>query len=93
MSPSPFITCRVSQLAHGLGVTPDLVYSWIRRGLLPDNCVVRDAGSIFIVGEKFREFLASGGLERTYTLRRSMSSLGVSLNMLEIKKQSRPGIQ
>ncbi len=69
-----FISCRVSQLARALGVTPVVIYRWVERGLLPNNCIVRDGRSIFILGGPFAEFVAAGGLERSYLLRRRAHS-------------------
>jgi hypothetical protein len=67
---------RPSQLAHRLGIAPDVIYAWIKRGLLPAECVERDGKWIFILGDKFDEFARSGGLERSYILRHSIRRTG-----------------
>jgi hypothetical protein len=64
---------RPSQLARRLGVPPpDVIYAWIKRGLLPADCVEREGRAIFVLGDKFGEFVRSGGLERSYILRHSI---------------------
>ena len=63
---------RPSQLARRLDVAPDVIHSWIRRGVLPADCVEREGRHVFILMDKFADFAQAGGLERSYILRRSM---------------------
>jgi transposase-like protein len=74
---------RPSQLARRLDVSPDVVYAWIRRGVLPADCIERDGRHIFISIAKFTKFAESGGLEGSYLLRRQVPVLDEASRALE----------
>ena len=53
---------KVSEIAERFGVSVDAVYLWIREGKIPDDCVVRIAGTIRVDEEQFEQRLHSGAL-------------------------------
>ena len=72
-----------SQLARRLDVSPDVVYAWIRRGVLPAECIERDGKHMFILVDRFTEFAQAGGLERSYILRRRAPVLAEASQALQ----------
>ena len=80
---TPPIRIRPSQLASRLGISPPVIYDWIKRGVLPGECVERDGKHLFILLDKFSEFAQAGGLERSYLLRRQAPVLADASQALQ----------
>ena len=78
------VRMRPSQLGRRLGVSPDVVLAWIKRGLLPAECIERpDGRHVFILMDKFIQFAKAGGLERSYILRRQAPVLDQASQALQ----------
>src|ERR1700690_3110209 len=53
---------KVSEIPDRFRVSADAVYLWIRQGKIPDDCVVRIAGTVRVDEEQFEQRLRSGAL-------------------------------
>lgn len=56
---------KVSEIADRFRVSVDAVYLWIRQGKIPEDCVVRIAGTVRVDEEQFELRLRSGALYRS----------------------------
>jgi excisionase family DNA binding protein len=55
---------KISELADRYRVSRDSIYSWIRQGLIPENCLVRLGNSIRIRNDEFENLMRAGKLWR-----------------------------
>jgi hypothetical protein len=53
---------KVSEIADRFRVSADAVYLWIRQGKIPEDCVVRIAGTVRVDEDQFEKRLRSGAL-------------------------------
>jgi hypothetical protein len=53
---------KVREIADRFRVSADAVYSWIRQGKIPSDCVIRIAGTVRVDEEQFEKRLRSGAL-------------------------------
>jgi len=53
---------KISELADRYRVSRDSIYSWIRQGLIPENCLVRLGNSIRIRNDEFETLMRAGKL-------------------------------
>jgi Helix-turn-helix domain len=51
---------KVSVVAADYGVSRHTLYDWIRRGIVPESCVIRIGSSVRIDPEKFRNAVKHG---------------------------------
>src|SRR5215472_18911685 len=78
---------KVSELASRYGFSPDAVYAWVRRKVIPESCVIRIGNSIRINSDEFDRLMRAGKLyhprrqkieEQARHSRDAASSLGLS---------------
>jgi excisionase family DNA binding protein len=55
---------KISELADRYRVSRDSIYSWIRQGLIPENCLVRLGNSIRVRNDEFEALMRAGKLWR-----------------------------
>jgi hypothetical protein len=55
---------KISELAVKYRVSRDSIYSWIRQGLIPEDCLVRLGNSIRIKNDRFETLMSAGELWR-----------------------------
>src|SRR6266404_4415296 len=55
---------KISELADQYRVSRDSIYSWIRQGLVPEDCLVRLGNSIRIKNDRFETLMRTGKLWR-----------------------------
>ena len=55
---------KISVVAANYGVSRHTVYDWIRRGIIPETCLIRIGASLRIDPEKFRDAVDRGEVRR-----------------------------
>ena len=55
---------KVAELAKRYRVSKDAVYTWIRKGLIPEECLVRLGTSIRVPNSTFEKLMREGKLWR-----------------------------